>query len=283
MTRLDLRTYTLLFALAACSDVQTELVPLELRGPADAGPDAASTDAGPTADSGAPAAMCGNKLCKCSDGKDNDGDELIDGLDPECTSRMDDDEESFAIRGGKMPRQACEDCFWDGNATGEDDGCAYPDQCRIEGTTAMPGPPAMAPPSALMCRSCDVTPRCADTCRRQTPNGCDCFGCCAIAGAGDDGDEAVHVILSDECSLKHIDNEERCPRCMPSPDCYNPCGPCEQCFGKRAEDIPSSCTDGGTSGAPTHQCEEGYKACSAQAPCPEEFYCLLGCCMVTVF
>jgi len=282
MTRLPL---ALVFTLIACSDVRTELVPLELSGPAGAdagqgGAGGAGNDAAVATDSGAPAALCGNRVCRCADEKDNDRDELIDGLDPECTSRIDDDEESFAITSGKNPLHACEDCFWDGNASAEDDGCMYPDACRSEGPTAMPGPPAMVPPAAMMCRTCEVAPRCTDTCRRQTPNGCDCFGCCAITG--DDG-AAVNVILSDDCSLKHIDNEERCPRCVPNPDCYNPCGPCEQCFGRRAEDIPASCADGSSTSEPAHQCDEGYKACSAAAPCPEEFYCLLGCCMVTVF
>jgi hypothetical protein len=225
--------------------------------------------------------MCGNKPCKCSDGKDNDRDELIDGLDPECTSRLDDDEESFAITGGKNPIHACEDCFWDGNASSEDDGCAYPAECRTEGPLAMPpGPPAMTPPGAMMCRSCEVAPRCVDTCRSRTPNGCDCFGCCDITG--EDG-VTVSVILSDECALKDVGDPMKCPRCVRNEACFNPCGPCEQCFGKREEDLPASCSEGGATDVPAHQCEEGYRTCSAQAPCPEEFYCLLGCCMVTVF
>ena len=40
--------------------------------------------------------LCGGSGCACSDGKDNDGDGLIDGMDPECTGPLDNDEGSFA-------------------------------------------------------------------------------------------------------------------------------------------------------------------------------------------
>jgi hypothetical protein len=65
---------------------------------------------------------------------------------------------------------------------------------------------------------------------------------------------------------------------VPNPECFNPCGPCEQCFGKTPEAVAAECGD-----AAVNACEDGYQSCSGDAACPDGFYCVLGCCMVTVF
>lgn len=265
-----------LLVAAGCSDLRTELVPAPAVSP-NGGRDAdrdAGQDAGAAPSDASPPGACGNKPCKCANEKDDDKDGLIDSLDPECTSPFDDDEGFFAT-GMKGPLNECEDCFWDDNDSASDDGCAYPAKCRAEGASSMPGPPAMTPPGAMMCRSCDVEQRCIDTCRSQTPNGCDCFGCCAITG---EGGVAVNVVLGDECAVTHVGDEKRCPRCVPNPQCFNPCGPCEQCFGKSPEDVPAECEDASISA-----CEDGYQSCNGDIACPDGFYCVLGCCMVTVF
>ena len=269
------------FVLVSCADLRTELVPAPTGSERDAEPEPGpGLDAGMSPRDAGSAALCGNRACKCADDKDNDRDGLIDGLDPECTTPVDDNEETFATRDPKRPLNECEDCFWDDNALAEDDGCTYPSECRSEGPTAMPGPPVMAPPAAMMCRSCEITPRCVDTCRSHTPNGCDCFGCCEVTGR--DG-EVVNVVLSDECSVKEVNKMNKCPPCVPNLDCFNPCGTCEICFGKTQESLAASCTDGGAGDPSSPQCDDGYQTCSENDACPEGFYCVLGCCMVTVF
>jgi hypothetical protein len=67
---------------------------------------------------------------QCSDGKDNDGDGLIDSRDPECTGPLDNDEGSFAtgIPGDNVDPK-WQDCFFDGNSGGGDDGCRYSTGC----------------------------------------------------------------------------------------------------------------------------------------------------------
>jgi hypothetical protein len=264
----------MLVLLASCGEVHTELVPASLG--SSAPPDASM----PVSDAGMHA-MCGRKVCKCDDGMDNDHDALIDGLDPECTARFDDDEETFATGGPKKPAAMCEDCFWDDNADPADDGCAYPTACRNEGPMAMPAMPMGPMMMGAMCSTCEVTPRCIDTCRSHTPNGCDCFGCCEVTKL--DGTLA-HVVLGDECSLAKIDDTHKCPACVPSPACANPCGPCELCLGKHAEDLPPDCAgvEPRDAGAPS-QCDDGYQACSEDGTCPDDYYCVLGCCLVTLF
>lgn len=276
---MKLLAFAVLATLLACSDVHTDLVPLELGGPAELDSGTGPGDAAIAPDAAA-LPMCGKKVCKCADGKDDDRDGLIDGADPECTSPMDDDEDTFGTGGPKAPPNECEDCFWDGNDSADDDGCMYPAVCRSEGPSAMPGPPMPAPGMSMMCRSCDVAPRCIDTCRSRTPNGCDCFGCCEITGA--DG-VPVHVVLSDECAVKHVGNAGKCPSCVPNPECFNPCGPCELCFGKTAEQVAAQCADAGMANGSVTSCDDGYESCSEDSACAQGYYCVLGCCMVTVF
>jgi len=264
----------MLALLASCGEVHTELVPASLGSSAPTDASMAMQDAGTHA-------MCGRKVCKCDDGEDNDHDELIDGLDPECTARFDDNEETFATGGPKAAINPCLDCFWDDNDDPMDDGCAYPEACRTEGPDTMPMPMPGPMAGLMMCRTCEVTPRCIDACRAHTPNGCDCFGCCEVTGQ--DGTLA-HVVLGDECSLAHVDDARKCPVCVPNPACANPCGRCELCLGKRAQDLPADCADPGTSDAATpQQCDDGYQTCAQDGACPDDYYCVLGCCLVTLF
>jgi hypothetical protein len=277
---MKLIAFLVLATLAGCSDVHTDLVPLPL-GPGERDSGVSPIDGAVEADAAVPPPKCGKNVCKCANGEDDDGDGLIDGADPECTSAVDNDESTFATGGPKAPLNECEDCFWDGNDSAEDDGCMYPGPCRRDGPAAMePGPPMPTPGTAMMCRSCDVAARCVDTCRSRTPNGCDCFGCCEITGA--DG-VPVNVVLSDECAVKHVGNGGKCPSCVPNPECFNPCGPCELCFGKTAEQVAAECADAGEGGGTAGACDDGYDSCSGDSACAEGYYCVLGCCMVTVF
>ena len=234
----------------------------------------------------------------CNNGLDDDGDGLADGLDPECTGSFDEDEGSFAtgIPGdNKDPKW--QDCFFDGNSGGGDDGCRYPTSCLL-GDTAADDP------------DCELAQGCIDYCARLTPNGCDCFGCCTVQAT--DG-SSVDIFTTATCSLDKLGDEDACPRCQKSIGCDNPCGECELCPGKTVADLPESCVpppptgEGGAGGAPdgaggswstggtgtggtagvppppSYTCDGGQQVCGAGLPgCGAGLYCQLGCCMPIV-
>jgi hypothetical protein len=233
----------------------------------------------------------------CDNGIDDDGDGLVDGLDPECTGPLDDDEGSFAtgIPGdNKDPKW--QDCFFDGNSGGGDDGCRYPTACLLGDK------PADDP-------DCKLAQDCLDFCIDRTPNGCDCFGCCTIQGS--DG-SSVDIYTTSTCALDKLGDEVACPRCQKSLSCDNTCGECELCPGKTVADLPASCSgtpEGGTGGTgsggyggapdatggsstggtdyvpppPKYTCDGGQQVCGPDLPrCTDGLYCQLGCCMVVV-
>src|SRR3569623_791673 len=72
---------------------------------------------------------------QCSNCKDDDGDGLIDGFDPQCTGPFDNDEGSFAtgIPGDNIDT-INQDCFFDGNSGACNDGCNQ-HVCRQLGAT----------------------------------------------------------------------------------------------------------------------------------------------------
>jgi hypothetical protein len=211
------------------------------------------------------------ECCACDDGEDNDGDGFIDGLDGECTGGFDDDEDSYAtgIPGDNV--DFCQDCFFDGNSGQGDDDCAYHEDCLSTGS-----PPGMGGGD---CFSCEVSDTCREFCGARTPNGCDCFGCCTVER--DDG-STVDIFLADTCDLENLDDEEACPRCFKSEDCYNDCGECELCLGKTIEDLPESCYDDPDGGTPTYTCDNGEQVCDEATPCPTGYYCQTGCCLPTI-
>jgi hypothetical protein len=201
---------------------------------------------------------CGSAVYECGDCQDNDGDGAIDGFDVECVSPCDDDESSFAtgIPGDNI--DLChQDCFFDGNSGGGDDGCDWwlacdpldPDngQCSIPGGQTCPA----AQPQ-----------ECVDNC--QVPNGCDCFGCCTVNVDGVDYDI---LIGSPDCSL---DNFAACPQCTQVESCTDPCDPtdCELCFGET--ELPPGCKE------PT--CPDGQTSCESNADCTADYFCQTGCC-----
>lgn len=218
---------------------------------------------------------CTDGGCICSNGLDDDGDGLVDGLDPECTGPLDNDEGTFSTGiPGDNRDPKWQDCFFDGNSGAGDDGCRYHTDC-LYGTLEQDDP------------NCVLSQNCIDFCRRLVPNGCDCFGCCTIANV--DGD-SVDIMIGSTCSLDNIDDEAACPRCVKTADCNNDCGECELCPGKTVDDLPDSCTppppDGGTYDGgvppPPNTCDNGEIVCSAEIPCPGELFCSLGCCIEVV-
>jgi hypothetical protein len=253
---------------SACSVKRTNLVSDNEAG-------AVQLDAGAAHDSGVahgdaganaasahiPSARCGKAACACDDGLDNDGDGLIDGLDPECTGSFDADESSFAI-GKPNKRSGCRDCFWD-DSPGLGHGCRYPSEC-LRG---------QAPPSNGACTSCDVGAGCIDECLDRTPNGCDCFGCCEVMRP--DG-TSLFIELADTCSMQKLHDEQACPRCVQNTQCLNPCGRCELCIGRTDAQLPPDCSGSRSD----YSCDQGQVVCASSNDCVGASYCQLGCCLV---
>lgn len=209
---------------------------------------------------------------QCSDGIDNDGDGKIDSADPECTSPLDNDESSYATGiPGDNKDPNWQDCFFDGNSGAGDDGCRY-NTCCLTGACAQTDP------------SCtQITQACRDFCQKYTPNGCDCFGCCAV----DTPTGTVNIMLSSTCSLADINDPTKCPRCTQTTACTNTCEHCELCLGK--DTLPADCMpDAGVGGAPPDgpvcvapACPAPEQPCglSCTAACPALTYCTTGCCV----
>lgn len=228
----------------------------------------------------------------CSNGKDDDGDGLIDGFDPECTGAADDDEGSFATGiPGDNRDPKWQDCFFDGNSGAGDDGCRYATGC-LTGELDRSD------------KRCALTDACIEFCAPLTPNGCDCFGCCTVRTP--DGD-SVDIETSAACSLDELDDTDACPRCVKSDACGNTCGRCELCPGKTAADLPADCNPGtggsgsggssgtggsgngagtangggsGSGGSPSYSCDGGEPLCGpGLTSCPLGQYCAQGCCL----
>ncbi|HVZ73665.1 MAG TPA: hypothetical protein VHJ20_14900 [Polyangia bacterium] len=231
---------------------------------------------------------------QCSDGIDNDGDGLIDLADPECTGPADNDESSFATGIPGDNKDACkQDCFFDGNSGMGDDGCLWELKCDPLSTeSSCPYDMSYADKHAMECSvSASQSQRCIDFCQRLVPNGCDCFGCCAIPGA-------PHPIrLAATCTAKDFGDPTKCPVCTQVAQCSNPCDRCELCVGKTT--VPDDCaytpptpTDGGTpydGGAPPPKPDAGGYAhcsngtsCTTSADCPMNYACLTGCCIAYI-
>jgi len=215
---------------------------------------------------------------QCSDCKDNDGDGLADWFDPECAGPLDNDEATFGtgIPGDNV--DACkQDCFFDGNSGQGDDRCEWNLKCDPKNTAGVCSYDANF-------KNCPATQeaQCKNFCLGRTPNGCDCFGCCAVQKP--DGTQTT-VRLSSTCSSATLDDPTKCTPCTQVPDCTNPCGRCELCIGKTS--IPADCAvDGGAAvdgAVPSGQtCSNGGAVCNATTPCAGGTYCVTGCCVAII-
>jgi hypothetical protein len=251
------------------------------------------TDAGTPAP-GTPA-TCRVSPSQCTDGKDNDGDGKIDADDPECSGACDNDEGSFAtgIPGdNKDDEKSChQDCFFDGNSGQGDDGCRWDLRCdpARAGAAVCPYTPDR---KGIMCPD-QQSQACVNRCRQVTPNGCDCFGCCAIPGR----DFAVK--LAPTCNAGAFDDPAKCPRCTQVTACMNPCDKCEVCLGKPAPDpscaptpppppppgpMPPPPPPPGPNPPAGPACPTGTTSCGpggqvAANACPPGYWCTTGCCV----
>lgn len=228
-------------------------------------------------------------MTACSDGQDNDGDGKSDYDDPECVGPADNDEGSFAtgIPGDNI--DACkQDCFFDGNSGMGDDGCLWQLKCdpANAGATAEKKCPYDAQYAAQHADECSVSSSqsqgCVDHCRKLTPNGCDCFGCCVVTGA------PTPIRLAATCTAAKYGDPTACPSCTQVTSCDNPCERCEICLGKTT--LPADCRpdggtgyDGGYDGG-TPQCPPNIVSCGpggevSATGCPTNTGCLTGCCV----
>jgi hypothetical protein len=103
--------------------------------------------------------------------------------DPECVGPCDNDEATFGtgISGDNM--DACkQDCFFDGNSGMGDDGCDW----NSGATRPTRGARRPACPYDANKNNCSTTQsaKCIRNCAKLAPNGCDCFGCCAVQTGG---------------------------------------------------------------------------------------------------
>lgn len=214
----------------------------------------------------------------CADCKDNDGDGFADWLDPECAGPLDNDEATFGTGIPGDNQDACkQDCFFDGNSGQGDDKCEWNLKCDPAITSGA----CTYDPGFGNCPGTQ-TQNCVNFCQKLAPNGCDCFGCCAVnlPGGG-----TKDVRLTSTCSLADINDPVKCPPCTQVPSCANDCGTCELCIGKTT--LPPECAqpanDAGTpppAGGQT--CSTGAQVCNAEIACPSGTYCVTGCCIPIV-
>lgn len=224
---------------------------------------------------------------QCTNCKDDDGDGLVDWMDPDCTGPLDNDESSFAtgIPGDNI--DPCkQDCWFDGNSGSGDDGCLFDLRCypgykdpKCPYDAKMAADPKKCPPP---------TTKCIEKCKPLTPKGCDCAGCCDVYDAAG----TVHTVkLVSTCTSASLSDPTKCPVCTKIADCSNPCGKCDVCLGKltlppecfpkpdAGPDAPPDATTDTTPPPPPSGCPEGFPACSVSTPCPAGSYCLTGCCI----
>ncbi len=272
-------------ALSACGEDDTELVGSGGASQGSAGADGGGNTAGAFGD-------CQGHVYECGDGVDNDGDGKIDAADPDCLGACDNTEASYF---GGIPGQnnaPCKmDCYFDQDTGPGNDDCywshecdplavspSYPPEgtddngkpyCEYDQNAKTPGTSASC--AELMSQQSDA---CASYCGPLTPNGCDCFGCCELpAESGQFVWLGSTVGGVGSCDILSLGDPAKCQPCTPVGSCLNGCGHCELCVGK--ESLPPDCQplDGG-------QCSAGVEPCgvTGQAPCPQGFYCITGCC-----
>ena len=234
-------------------------------------------------------AKCGSHVYACGDCVDNDGDGLVDSEDPDCVGPCQNSEDTFF---GSIPGQnhqpCAEDCYFDSNSGVGNDDCVWSHTCdplevapsySPEGATCAYDATAMLK-KGLDCATALTTQSaaCTSVCGPLTPNGCDCFGCCAVPGTN----TAVWLGSTDDqgapsCDHSHLDDPTRCKPCTLVQGCSNPCDTCELCFGKRT--LPASCA-GSTACSPP-SCPAGVTPCGASClpDCPTGEACVTGCCV----
>jgi hypothetical protein len=255
-----------------------------------------------TGSGGAPTSIaeCQGHVYQCGDLIDNDMDGLIDSQDPDCLGPCDNTEDSYF---GGIPGQnaaPCKmDCYFDQDTGSGNDDCYWSHKCdpNSQAPNYYPEPSngsaceydlnASIPGTNQGCDDLDMTQSqaCLDYCGPLTPNGCDCFGCCELPAGGGEFVWLGSTGVNDDtvCTADNISDPTICHPCKPVVACMNDCDPCELCIGKT--ELPPECfdPDGGGGGGPPQDCPNEWQACGLQGqdPCPQNSYCLTGCCVPT--
>ncbi|HUQ04935.1 MAG TPA: hypothetical protein VM261_20675 [Kofleriaceae bacterium] len=198
-----------------------------------------------------PPGECVTGPSQCTDGLDNDNDNMTDLGDVECTSACDNDEGSFGTgQPGDNRDPNWQDCFFDGNSGAGNDGCRYNTCCLFPA-----GHPSACTQQQINQGYCDVTQECVDTCAPAAPPGCDCFGCCKICGvtgACADSAGCVQVVILPGCNFEDVCSDTvNCPPCQQSGEC-------------------------------TTQCPTGTAECSVDGDCGNAMFCTDGCCVAQI-
>ena len=228
-------------------------------------------------------ATCQGKTYQCGDCLDNDGDCAIDSNDSQCLGPCDNTENSYF---GGIPGQnnsPCKsDCYFDADTGSGNDNCYWDHKCdphevspnyAPETSQCSYDPNANIPGTPETCAQLSTaqSAQCAGYCGPLTPNGCDCFGCCAIPGA------PTTVWLGSEnppgtgsCNINTVNDPTKCKPCEQVAACLNPCDTCELCVGKTV--LPPQCLQ--------QSCPAGKAACGlpGQPSCPAGSSCITGCC-----
>lgn len=228
-------------------------------------------------------ATCQGKTYQCGDCLDNDGDCKVDASDQQCLGACSNNEAGFK---GDIPGQnnaPCKmDCYFDQDTGSGNDDCYWSHKCDPHevapnyppsGSQCAYDPNANVPGSQQSCAqlSAAQSALCGSYCGPLVPNGCDCFGCCAIPGA------PTTVYLGSEdsggngtCNLNTLGDPSKCKPCAQVPACLNTCDICEICVGKPT--LPPGCSG--------QSCPPGDAPCGlgGQAACPDGKYCVTGCC-----
>lgn len=207
---------------------------------------------------------------ECGDCVDNDGDGFVDSDDPYCLGPFDNKESDDNLGtgvGGEGAENCKADCYFDDGGGSGNDTCAWNHKCDPE----TPMTNCAYTPDSNFCSFPEFqTDLCYAVCEPITPNGCDCFGCCEIAGE--------HVFLGTEngdidgnCTL---DNPGGCAACTPQASCFNPLGECELGIGQT--ELPETCE--------VQRCENEAQPCGLEgdASCTSGTYCVTGCCVEVV-
>lgn len=209
---------------------------------------------------------CDGKLYKCGDGLDNDSDGLIDLDDPECVSPCDNSELSFQTELPGQNEDCKQDCYFDANSGQGDDNCVWNLKCDSENPGADVG--CAYDPNYNMC-NLQMPQSCLNFCVPLVPNGCDCFGCCEIAG------QFIYLDSNPDCSMGNLD---ACNHCTFFENCNNPCETenCELCFGQDVDDLPPECNE-------MPNCVQNpAKSCASSSDCLSGEFCQTGCCIPIV-
>ena len=229
---------------------------------------------------------CEGRIYECGDCDDNDGDQLTDSDDPDCTGPCDNTEDSYY---GGIPGQnkaPCrEDCYFDQDTGSGNDQCFWSHECDplsvapdyppSGNSQCAHQPDADIPGSGSTCEGLKAAQDsvCLDTCLPLTPNGCDCFGCCELPSASGNfvwiGSAAQNV---GTCDAAHVNDPSACHPCSPVPSCFNPCGSCEVCVGRTSPSADCASNAG--------RCPSSAAACGqpGEPACDAGFYCVTGCC-----